>query len=166
MFIRSGCRLPAPDLFPLKPMKHFSFFLTLLLLTACTRDPESGPAPGVGQTPMQEFYIPGVFRIKLRETAAELDTRAFTRQRFRLGNRCIRCRRHPCRGNCRTACLFQWRPFPRTPPQGRTSSVVRRSFLRGDFCRRGHGTLRPGGRSRVHRTCSAYGSRRGDGLAS
>ena len=79
MFIRSGCRLPAPDLFPLKPMKHFSFFLTLLLLTACTRDPESGPAPGVGQTPMQEFYIPGVFRIKLRETAAELDTRAFTR---------------------------------------------------------------------------------------
>ena len=60
-------------------MKHFSFFLTLLLLTACTRDPESGPAPGVGQTPMQEFYIPGVFRIKLRETAAELDTRAFTR---------------------------------------------------------------------------------------
>lgn len=118
MFIRSGCRLPAPDLFPLKPMKHFSFFLTLLLLTACTRDPESGPAPGVGQTPMQEFYIPGVFRIKLRETAAELDTRAFTRQRFRLGNRCIRCRRHPCRGNCRTACLFRWRPFPRTPPQG------------------------------------------------
>ena len=87
-------------------------------------------------------------------------------QRFRLGNRCIRCRRHPCRGNCRTACLFRWRPFPRTPPQGRTSSVVRRSFLRGDFCRRGHGTLRPGGRSRVHRTCSAYGSRRGDGLAS
>ena len=84
-------------------MKHFSFFLTLLLLTACTRDPESGPAPGVGQTPMQEFYIPGVFRIKLRETAAELDTR------------------------------------------GGTSSVVRRSFLRGDFCRRGHGTLRPGG---------------------
>ena len=60
-------------------MKHFSFFLTLLLLTACTRDPESGPAPGVGQTPMQEFYIPGVVRIKLRETAAELDTRAFTR---------------------------------------------------------------------------------------
>ena len=79
MFIRSGCRLPAPDLFPLKPMKHLSFFLTLLLLTACAGDPESGPAPCVGQTPIQEFYVPGVFRIKLRETTAELDTRAFTR---------------------------------------------------------------------------------------
>ena len=79
MFIRSGCRLQATDLFPIKPMKHLSFFLTLLLLTACAGDPESGPAPCVGQTPIQEFYVPGVFRIKLRETTAELDTRAFTR---------------------------------------------------------------------------------------
>lgn len=66
-------------------MKHFSFFLTLLLLTACTGEPESGPAPGGGQTQTQEFYVPGVFRIKLRETAAELNTRAFTRSGYGSG---------------------------------------------------------------------------------
>ena len=66
-------------------MKHFSFFLTLLLLTACTGEPESGPAPGGGQTQTQEFYVPGVFRIKLRETAAELTTRAFTRSGYGSG---------------------------------------------------------------------------------
>lgn len=66
-------------------MKHFSLFLTLLLLTACTGEPESGPAPGGGQTQTQEFYVPGVFRIKLRETAAELNTRAFTRSGYGSG---------------------------------------------------------------------------------
>lgn len=167
MFIRSGCRLPAPDPFPLKPMKHFSFFLTLLLLTACTRDPESGPAPGVGQTPMREFYIPGVFRIKLRETAAELDTRAFTRQRFRLGNRCIRCRRHPVPGQLPYSVSFPMATVSANAAAG-PDFICGTTFISpGRFL-----SPRPMERfGRVdevewHRTCSAYGSRRGDGLAS
>lgn len=137
------CRLRT--LFPLKPMKHFSFFLTLLLLTACTRDPESGPAPGVGQTPMRKFYIPGVFRIKLRETAAELDTRALSRSGPARESLPIRCRRHPCRGNCRTACLFRWRPFPRTPPQGGLHLWYDVHFSGAISVAEAHGTLRPGG---------------------
>lgn len=60
-------------------MKHFSLLPALLLLTACAGEPESGAAPGGGQIQTQELYVPGVFRIKLRGTAAELDTRAFTR---------------------------------------------------------------------------------------
>lgn len=58
MFIRSGCRLPAPDLFPLKPMKHLSFFLTLLLLTACAGDPESGRLPASGKPRYRSFTYP------------------------------------------------------------------------------------------------------------
>ena len=60
-------------------MKHHVLLLTFLLLTACAEEPESGAAPGGGQIQTQELYVPGVFRIKLRGTAPELDTRAFTR---------------------------------------------------------------------------------------
>ena len=59
-------------------MKHRLFILALLLSAGCADAPDDTPsAPAT--SPRDESCIPGMFRVKLRDADADLDTRAFTR---------------------------------------------------------------------------------------
>lgn len=63
-------------------MKRIATLIFLLFAFAgCTKDPAPDKGPGTGPAPGrgQESFVDGVFRIKVRDGAGELDTRAFTR---------------------------------------------------------------------------------------
>lgn len=62
-------------------MKKHGLLLVVLLSAGCTDTSDFSAAPAAGTAPEMrpESCVPGLFRIKLADTAPELDTRAFTR---------------------------------------------------------------------------------------